>query len=126
MRQRARPYATMRLALSLVRARRDLAHKVPPSGQSLEFFNVAREQHASNPALLPILLVHLGHLIHNALANILLHLPLFTTWKLRIRKPLVRRGLLVDLHIRLNQSALPASIRLLPKEALDEFLIALP
>lgn len=112
----------MRLALSLVRARRDLALKVPPSGQSLEFFNVAREQHASNPALLPILLVHLGHLIHNALANILLHLPLFTTWKLRIRKPLVRRGL----HIRLNQSALPASIRLLPKEALDEFLIALP
>lgn len=110
----------MRLALSLVRARRDLALKVPPSGQSLEFFNVAREQHASNPALLPILLVHLGHLIHNALANILLHLPLFTTWKLRIRK------LLVDLHIRLNQSALPASIRLLPKEALDEFLIALP
>ena len=62
----------MRLALSLVRARRDLALKVPPSGQSLEFFNVAREQHASNPALLPILLVHLGHLIHNALANILL------------------------------------------------------
>lgn len=116
----------MRLALSLVRARRDLALKVPPSGQSLEFFNVAREQHASNPALLPILLVHLGHLIHNALANILLHLPLFTTWKLRTRKPLVRRGLLVDLHIRLNQSALPASIRLLPKEALDEFLIALP
>ena len=116
----------MRLALSLVRARRDLALKVPPSGQSLEFFNVAREQHASNPALLPILLVHLGHLIHNALANILLHLPLFRTWKLRILKPLVRRGLLVDLHIRLNQSALPASIRLLPKEALDEFLIALP
>jgi hypothetical protein len=50
----------------LVRDRRDLALKVPPSGQSLEFFNVAREQHASNPALLPILLVHLGHLIHNA------------------------------------------------------------
>lgn len=39
----------MRLALSLVRARRDLALKVPPSVQSLEFFNVAREQHASNP-----------------------------------------------------------------------------
>ena len=61
----------MRLALSLVRARRDLALKVPPSGQSLEWSGGG-------------------------------------------------------LHIRLNQSALPASIRLLPKEALDEFLIALP
>ena len=61
------------LALSLVRARRDLALKAPPSGQSLEFFDVAREQDAPNPAFLPVLLVLLGHCVHNALADALLH-----------------------------------------------------
>lgn len=63
----------MRLALSLVRARRDLALKAPPGSQSLEFFDVAREQDAPNPAFLPVLLVLLGHCVHNALADALLH-----------------------------------------------------